>query len=187
MLTVLDFFKLETLEKKIIMKILYSNSELLIREALPEDVELILDFIKSLAEYEKLLNEVTATPELIHKSLFGDKKNAECILAFYNEIPAAFAVYFFNYSTFKAKPGLYLEDLFVKPEFRKRGIGKKMLALLAKIAIENDCSRFEWSVLDWNVHAIEFYLSLGAFPLSDWTTFRMTNEEIKKLAAQITG
>ncbi len=167
------------------MKILYADSELIIRQANQEDAELILDFIKSLAEYEKLSDEVSATPELIRKTMFTDKKYAECIIAFYNQIPAAFAVYYFNYSTFKAKPGLYLEDLFVQPEFRNRGIGKKMLSLLAKIAFDNDCARFEWSVLDWNVLAIEFYESLGAFPLSDWTTFRMSVNEIETLAKKL--
>ncbi len=167
------------------MNILYSKSNLLIRKAIPADTKLILDFIKSLAEYEKLSDEVTATPELIKKTMFGKRNYAECLLAFYYDIPVAFAVYFFNYSTFKSKPGLYLEDLFVEPKYRHRGIGKTMLSILAKIALDNDCARFEWSVLDWNKPAIDFYESLGAFPLSDWTTYRITGESLKSLASAI--
>ncbi len=157
-------------------------SKLNIRKAKREDVNTILGFIKGLAEYEKLSDEVTATEEQLTKTLFVENRGAECAIGFVNEKPVAFAIYFHNYSTFLGKYGLYLEDLFVKPEERGKGYGTEMLKYLARIAIERNCGRFEWSVLDWNKPAIDFYKGLGAKPMSHWTTFRLEENEIKKLA-----
>ncbi len=159
-----------------------ANKIIKIRIAEIEDAKLILDFIKQLAEYEKLLDEVTANEELIIKYFFNNSKIVECLIAEYNDIPVGFAVFFHNFSTFKGKPGLYLEDLFVNPNMRGKGIGKALLIELAKIAKERDCARFEWSVLDWNQSAIDFYRSLGAVPMSDWTIFRMDETGIEQLA-----
>ncbi len=153
-----------------------------IRKAKEEDAPLILEFIKGLAGYEKLSGEVTATTEQIKETLFGDSRRAECIIGFAGGKPVAFAIYFFNYSTFLGKYGLYLEDLFVLPEERGKGYGKKMLKYLAGIAVENNCGRFEWSVLNWNEPAIKFYKNLGAVPQNEWTLFRITGEPLKKLA-----
>jgi GNAT superfamily N-acetyltransferase len=154
-----------------------------IKKAKPDDIRLILNFIRSLAHYEKLSDDVSATEQLLDKALFGEKPVAECIIGYYEEKPAAFAVYFFNFSTFLAKPGLYLEDLFVEPEFRGMGFGRAMLIQLAGIARESGCGRFEWSVLDWNEPAINFYKSLGAKPMGEWTVFRMDESEIAQLAS----
>lgn len=153
-----------------------------IRAAKENDTSLILSFIKELAEYEKLSADVVATEELLRKSLFGKKPVAEVLLGFIDNEPACFAVFFHNFSTFLGKPGIYLEDLYVKPELRGRGIGKAMLTHLAKIAIERDCGRFEWSVLDWNEQAIRFYKSLGAVSMNEWTTFRVSGDALHKLA-----
>lgn len=158
------------------------NTELLIRPSTEKDVPLILEFIRGIAEYEKLLNEVTATEADIRESLFGKRPAAECVLAFWDGRPAGFAVYFHNFSTFLGKAGLYLEDLFVKPEFRGNGIGKALLIRLAKIAKDRNCGRFEWAVLDWNSSAIEFYKKLGARPMNEWTIFRMDEKTIVRLA-----
>lgn len=152
-----------------------------IRFAKIDDTKLILNFIKDLAAYEKLLGDVSANEELIRNALFGERKYAECIIAEYDSIPVGFALFFHNFSTFKGKPGLYLEDLFVKTEFRGKGIGKRLLIELAKIAKDRDCARFEWSVLDWNTPAIEFYKSLGAKPMDEWTVFRVDMDGINKL------
>ena len=157
-------------------------SKLEIRKATAEDASTVLNFIKGLAEYEKLFSEVTATEEQLRKTLFAGNPKAECLLGFADGKPVAFAIYFYNYSTFLAKYGLYLEDLFVLPEERGKGYGTAMLKHLARIAVEQDCGRFEWSVLDWNEPAIKFYKNLGAKPLEDWTTFRLTGEALKKLA-----
>lgn len=137
-------------------------------------VPLILRFIRALAEYEKLLPECVATEELLHQTLFCDRPYAEVILAYWNGEPAGFALFFSSYSTFLARPGLYLEDLFVDPAFRGQGIGKALLARVAAIANQRGCGRVDWSVLDWNQPSIDFYKSMGAVPLSDWTTFRLT-------------
>ncbi len=149
------------------------NLELTIRPSTVDDVPLILDFIRGLAEYEKLSNEVTATEADIRESLFGKRPAAECIIAFWKNEAAGFAVYFHNYSTFLGRAGLYLEDLFVRPEFRGRGIGRALLLHLAGIAKERKCGRFEWAVLDWNTPAIDFYRRLGAKPMDEWMIFRM--------------
>ena len=158
------------------------NPELLIRPSTSEDVPLILDFIRGIAEYEKLSHEVTATEADIRESLFGKRPAAECVLAFWDGKPGGFAVFFHNFSTFLGKAGLYLEDLFVKPEFRGKGIGKALLFHLAGIARERECGRFEWAVLDWNTPAIEFYKKLGAKPMDEWTIFRLDKKGIARLA-----
>ncbi len=153
----------------------------MIRPATAEDIPLILRFIRALAEYEKLLPEVEATEERLRATLFPDHGApvANAVLAFVDDVPGTpvpvgFALYFFNYSTFLAKPGLYVEDLFVVPEFRGRGFGKALLLHLAKFANARGCGRMEWAVLDWNQPAIEFYSSLGARHLREWQIFRLT-------------
>jgi GNAT superfamily N-acetyltransferase len=158
-----------------------------IRPATAADVPLILEFIRSLADYEKLTHEVVATEATLRVTLFpadpATRPAAECILAFTDEDqPAGFALYFFNYSTFLAKPGLYLEDLFVRPELRGQGIGKALLLQLAKLANQHGCGRMEWSVLDWNQPAIDFYQSLGAELKSEWTTCRLTGPALARFA-----
>ena len=152
-----------------------------IRSATPDDAALILEFIKSLAEYERLADEVEATVAKINDTLFGDEPFAHCVLAHAGDVPAGFAIYFHNYSTFLAKPGLYLEDLFVKPEFRGRGIGKALLLHLAGIARDRGCGRMEWTVLDWNAPAIEFYRSIGARMMEAWKHCRVTGDALEKL------
>jgi GNAT superfamily N-acetyltransferase len=161
------------------------NNNLNIRETEEKDVELILSFINDLAVYEKLQVSVVANKNSIKNALFGDKRYAECIIADYDGKPAGFALYFYNFSTFLAKPGLYLEDLFVKPEFRGKGIGKALLIKLTQIAKDNNCGRFEWSVLDWNEPAINFYKKLGAKPMDEWTVFRLDNENIDELPSHV--
>jgi GNAT superfamily N-acetyltransferase len=154
-----------------------------LRPATPADVPLILTQIRGLAEYEQLAHECIATEELLRSSLFGATPSAEVVLAFLDDRAAGFALFFHNYSTFLARRGLYLEDLFVFPEFRGRGVGKALLRHLARLAVERGCGRFEWAVLDWNDSAIEFYESLGARPMSDWITYRLTGEALTKLAS----
>jgi len=153
-----------------------------IRPATADDAPLILQFIRGLAEYEKLAHEAIATEAGLHATLFGPRPQAGVILAFDAGEPVGFALFFHNYSTFLGKHGLYLEDLFVKLEARGKGVGRALLVYLAKIAKARDCGRFEWSVLDWNEPAIEFYKSLGAKPLDDWTIFRVTGEALDQLA-----
>lgn len=160
-----------------------NNPEVSLRFATEDDVPLILSLIKGIAEYEKLLHEVIATEELLKENLFGKRRTAEVILAFYNNEPAGFALFFHNFSTFLGKPGIYLEDLFVKLELRGKGIGKILLTYLGKLAIERDCGRVEWSVLDWNEPAINFYKKLGALPMDGWTVFRVTSDRIYNLAS----
>jgi GNAT superfamily N-acetyltransferase len=153
-----------------------------IRLATREDAPLLLKFISGLADYEKLAHEVTATEAQLAKTLFGPKPVAESIIAFINGQPGGFALFFHNYSTFLAKPGLYLEDLFVLPELRGRGIGKALFIRLAKVAVERDCGRFEWSALDWNEPAIRFYEAMGASAMTEWTTFRLTGDALSAVA-----
>ena len=154
-----------------------------IRFAQPDDVGQILAFIKELAKYEKLAHEVVATEESLAKALFGDRKVAEVILGYYNDEPVGFMLFFHNYSTFLAKPGVYLEDLYIKPEMRGKGIGKTMLSYLAKVAKERDCGRLEWWVLNWNKPAIDFYKSIKAQPMDEWTVFRLTGNDLNELAS----
>lgn len=136
-----------------------------------------------LAEYERMSDDVVATEELLRENLFGDRKIAEVIIANYKDEPAGFALFFHNFSTFVGKPGIYLEDLFVKPELRGKGIGKLLLAYLGKLAEERNCGRIEWAVLDWNEPAINFYKSLNAKPMDDWTVFRIAGNNINALAS----
>jgi len=154
----------------------------LIRPATADDVPLILGFIRALATYEKLLPEVVATEATLHQTLFGSSPAAVVVLAEVDGRPAGFALYFFNYSTFLAQPGLYLEDLFVAPEFRGQGTGKALLLHLAKIANDRGCGRMEWSVLDWNEPAKGFYRKLGARLLDDWRICRLTGAALTQYA-----
>jgi GNAT superfamily N-acetyltransferase len=153
-----------------------------IRTATIKDVPLILSFIKDLAEYERLSHEVMVSEASLRETLFGPNPAAEVIIAYSGERPAGFALFFHNYSTFLGQKGIYLEDLFVLPEERGRGIGKALLAYLAKLAEERNCGRLEWAVLDWNEPAINFYKRLGAKPMDDWSTFRVTGEALRDLA-----
>ncbi|MDP3857843.1 MAG: GNAT family N-acetyltransferase [Stagnimonas sp.] len=155
-----------------------------IRPATAADCELIVTLIRELAEYEKLLDQCQATPAALCESLFGARPQAECLIAEHEGQGAGFALFFPNYSTFLAKPGLYLEDLYVRPAARGLGLGKALLAALARLAVERGCGRFEWSVLDWNAPAIRFYESLGAMPQDEWTIYRVTGEALTTLAAQ---
>jgi GNAT superfamily N-acetyltransferase len=164
-----------------------AKTTLHIRQATAEDVPLILEFIRELADYEKLLHGVTATEEHLHATLFCAHPYAEAILAFQNNQPVAFAIYFFNYSTFVGLPRLYLEDIYVRQAFRGSGIGRELLRFLARKAIAADCWRMEWSVLNWNQSAIDFYTKLGAEAINDWTVFQLANEPLKKLAAEASG
>lgn len=152
-----------------------------IRKAISDDVAIILELIKGLADYEKMTNDVVATEEKLYSTLF-ENKFAHVFIAEWNGKPVGFSLYFFNYSTFLAKPGIWLEDLYVMPEFRGKGIGKALLKNLAKVALENNCGRLEWAVLDWNTPAIDFYKSLGAKPMDDWTTFRVTDDALESLS-----
>lgn len=155
-----------------------------IRTAVESDIPLILSFIKSLAEYERMADKVVATEDRLRRTLFGQPRFAEVLIGEDEGEPVGFALFFHNYSTFLAKPGLYLEDLFVKPEARGRGHGRALLARLARIARERDCGRLEWWVLDWNADAIGFYKKLGALPMDEWTVFRITGSALDDLAAQ---
>jgi GNAT superfamily N-acetyltransferase len=153
-----------------------------IRPAAVTDVPVILQLICDLAAYERAPNEVTATKEQLVDVLFGQKPAAEVLLAFENGTPAGFAVFFHNFSTWLGRPGLYLEDLFVKPEMRGKGYGRALLVDLARIARERGCGRMEWAVLNWNDPAIQFYRKLGAKPMDEWTVFRLAHDGIAKLA-----
>lgn len=153
-----------------------------IRPATEPDCTILLELIKGLAEYEKLAHAVVATEDALRNSLFGEKATAEAVIGEFDNRPVAFALFFHNYSTFLGRKGLYLEDLFVLPEYRGRGFGKLLLVHLAKLAVQRGCGRFEWSVLDWNTPAIEFYKKLGAKPLDDWTVFRVDGSALLALA-----
>lgn len=153
-----------------------------IRPTKPTDAALILSFIRDLADYEKLSHEAVATEADVRTKLFGENPRVFCHVAEVNGEAAGFAVWFFNFSTFLGKHGLYLEDLFVRPRFRGMGVGKALLAHLARHAVAEGCGRLEWWVLDWNAPAIEFYKSLGAVPMSDWSVFRLTGDALERLA-----
>ena len=153
-----------------------------IAEATAQDVPVILDFIRQLAEYERLADKVTATEDQLRLTLFGPRPAAEILLAAVDGETVGYALFFTTYSTFLAKPGLYLEDLFVKSQARGKGIGTALLARLAQVAVERNCGRVEWTVLNWNEPSIGFYNSLGAVPMSDWTLFRLTGESLSNLA-----
>ena len=153
-----------------------------LRPATVNDVSLIRELIEGLAEYERLRHECHATDESLRASLFGDRAYAEVVIAEWDGAPAGFALFFHNYSTFLARPGIYLEDLFVRPKHRGRGIGKALLQHLASLAVSRNCGRLEWSVLDWNSDAIGFYKKLGALPQDDWTVYRVTGDALTRLA-----
>lgn len=155
--------------------------DLTLRFATRKDIATILNFIKELAVYEKLLDEVIATEALLEKYLFDEQK-AEVILGEIEGKPVAFALFFTNFSTFLGKPGLYLEDLYVKKEYRGQGFGKQILAFLANLVLERDYGRLEWWVLDWNTSSIEFYKKIGAIPMDEWTTFRVTQDKLHLIA-----
>jgi GNAT superfamily N-acetyltransferase len=158
------------------------QSNFKIRPACVADVPIILKLIRDLATYERAPNEVTATEEQLVDVLFGEKPAAEVLLAFEKDTPVGFALFFHNFSTWLGRPGLYLEDLFVKPEKRGKGYGRALLVDLAKIAHDRSCGRMEWAVLDWNNPAIKFYRALGAKPMDEWTVFRLTRDGIAELA-----
>lgn len=155
----------------------------IIRFAEIKDTSLILGFIKELAEYEKMLDDVTATEELIRESLF-ERKVAEAVIAELDGRPVGFALFFYNFSTFQGLPGIYLEDIFVKPEFRGSGFGKNLFAFLAQLAVERRCGRLVWSCLVWNEPSIRFYKSLGSECLDEWRTYRLSGEALEKLATE---
>jgi GNAT superfamily N-acetyltransferase len=153
-----------------------------IEKAGERDVPLILSFIKELAEYERLSHEVVATEELLRASLFGERPVAEVLIAYQDGAAVGFALFFHNFSTFMGLPGIYLEDLYVQPHARGKGIGRALLVRLARLAKERGCGRLEWAVLDWNEPAIRFYRNLGAVPMHEWTVFRATDESLDRLA-----
>lgn len=155
-----------------------------LRPAVATDTPVILRCIRALAEYERLADEVVATEEMIGETIFGVRPAAEVVLAFDGAEPAGFALFFHTYSTFLARPGLYLEDLFVFPRFRGQGLGKRLLGHLARIAVDRRCGRFEWAVLDWNVDAIRVYEGVGAKPVNDWIMYRLTGEALARLAVK---
>ncbi|MCW5559838.1 MAG: GNAT family N-acetyltransferase [Verrucomicrobiae bacterium] len=154
-----------------------------IRMAAAPDAATVAGFVHSLAAYERLSHECVATEDAIRETLFGERPAAEAILAELDGHPVGMALFFQNYSTFLARPGLYLEDLFVMPEFRGRGFGRALLLHVGRLAKARGCGRFDWSVLDWNTPSIEFYRSLGAVPLTEWTVMRVTGEALDRLAA----
>ena len=159
------------------------NENYIIRSAERDDVPEIIVLIKELANYERLLDEVVATEELLEETLFGENSNVEILLAYDENEVLGFALYFYTYSTFLGRPGIYLEDLFVREFARGKGIGEALLRRIARRALEMGGGRLEWSVLDWNEPAISFYKKMGAAPLEEWTTYRLTGERLKKLGA----
>lgn len=158
-------------------------SQVTFRFAQPEDTGLILQFIRELADYEKMLDQVVATEELLREQLF-EKKGAEVLFALADGQEVGFALFFHNFSTFLGRRGLYLEDLFVKPAFRGMGYGKAILQKLAQTALERGCGRLEWACLDWNQPSIDFYLSMGAQPMNDWTVYRLTGDSLRRMAGE---
>lgn len=158
-------------------------SQITFRFAGPEDTGLILSFIRELADYEKMLDQVVATEELLREQLF-DKRGAEVLFALADGQEVGFALFFHNFSTFLGRRGLYLEDLFVKSAFRGQGYGKALLKKLARIAVERGCGRLEWACLDWNQPSIDFYLSMGAEPMNDWTVYRLTGDSLNRMAQE---
>jgi GNAT superfamily N-acetyltransferase len=159
------------------------RNEVRIEPATERDVPLILSLIKALAEYERLAHEVVATEASLRETLFGPRARAEAIIAYAGAEAVGFAVWFHNYSTFLGRAGLYLEDLFVVPEWRSRGLGRQLLAYLARVAVARACGRLEWSVLDWNEPAIRFYQEIGARAMDEWTVYRLTGDALRRLAS----
>jgi GNAT superfamily N-acetyltransferase len=162
-----------------------SDPRITLRFATSDDVELILDFIKQLAQWGELGDQVVADEALLRQTLFGKRQVAEVVIAAYDDEPAGFALFFHSFSTFLGRPGIYVEDLFVIPELRGRGIGRVLLSYLARLAIERGCGRLEWWVLDWNEPAIRFYERLGAQAMDEWTVFRLTGATLDDLASQL--
>lgn len=158
-----------------------TNASIEIRPATAADVQLIYDFIVELAVYEKAKHEVVTTPEELTRTLFGPDAKARALVCSVDGQPAGYAVYFYNFSTWLGRNGIWLEDVYITPAFRGRGAGKALLKHVAGIAVKENCGRFEWSVLNWNTPAIEFYESLGAKPLDEWTIYRLTGDALKKL------
>lgn len=161
-----------------------TSSVLSIRPVRADEVDLVMRFIRELAEYERLAHEVTATTEDIRGALFGPRPYAEAVFGCVDGVPCGFALYFHNFSTFLGRPGLYLEDLYVTPAARGRGLGTRMLAWLARLALERGCGRFEWAVLNWNEPALKVYRDLGARAADDWIIHRVTGEALARLAAR---
>jgi GNAT superfamily N-acetyltransferase len=153
-----------------------------IRPAAEHEIPLVLEFVRELARYEHLEHEVMATPADLAAALFGPRRYAEVVFACLDATPVGFALFFHNFSTFAGKPGIYLEDLFVRPQARGRGIGRQLLAWLAHMALERGCPRLDWAVLDWNAPSIGFYRGLGAVALAEWRMFRLTGEPLERLA-----
>ncbi|HEY3151049.1 MAG TPA: GNAT family N-acetyltransferase [Candidatus Binatia bacterium] len=157
-----------------------------IRPATKTDVPVILSFIKKLADYERLSHEVTATEKTLRETLFGRRHAAEVAIGYFKRQPVCFVIFFHNYSTFLGLPGIYIEDLFVDEAFRRRGFGNALLRYVAGVAKERQCGRLEWSVLDWNEPAVNFYKKLGAVPMHEWTVFRLTGENLTRFAVSET-
>jgi GNAT superfamily N-acetyltransferase len=155
-----------------------------IQSATKADVPVILSFIKKLADYERLSHEVTATEESLSDTLFGRRRTAEVAIGYFKRQAVCFTLFFHNYSTFLGRPGIYIEDLYVDESFRRRGFGSALLRYVARLANERQCGRLEWSVLDWNEPAIQFYQKLGAAPMSEWTVYRLTGDSLARLAAE---
>jgi len=166
------------------MKLATSIPDFTIRSTSADDCELILGFIQELADYEKLSHEVVATKETLAETLFGDRPYAEVLIGEFQGVAVGYALFFHNFSTFTGRPGIYLEDIFVKPAMRAKGFGKLMLAYIAKLAVERNCTRVEWSVLDWNEPSIQFYRSIGADPMDEWTVQRLDGAELAQFAQQ---
>jgi GNAT superfamily N-acetyltransferase len=160
-----------------------NNPSFEIRPATEADLTAILAFIRKLADYERLSQEVVATEELLRETLFGNRRTAEVAIGCLETKPIGFVLFFHNYSTFLGRPGLYIEDLFVDEVYRRRGYGRRLLLHVARLAKERGCGRLEWSVLDWNESAINFYKKLGAVPMSDWTVFRVTGKSLDELSS----
>lgn len=160
------------------------SEEITIRAATPDDVPLMMQFIRELAEFERLAHEVEGSEALLREEMFGERPVVEAIIVRVGGEPAGWALFFHNFSTFLTRRGLYLEDLFVRPRFRGRGLGRRLLVELARIAVERKCGRLEWWVLDWNEDAIRFYRSLGAAAMDDWTVYRVTGEALTRLAGE---
>jgi GNAT superfamily N-acetyltransferase len=160
------------------------TDDLVIRPALEEEVPVVLDFVRELAEYERLAHEVVATESDMREALFGSRPYAEVVFACLKGEPVGFALFFYNFSTFLAKPGIHLEDLYVRPACRGKGIGQRLLSWLARETLRRGCGRLEWAVLDWNEPSIRFYESLGARALKEWFTYRLTGEALEKVAAK---
>lgn len=166
------------------MRLETSVPDFSIRSATVDDCGLILGFIQELADYEKLSHEVVATVATLEETLFGEKAYAEVTIGEYQGQAVAYSLFFHNFSTFTGRPGIYLEDIYVKPEMRGKGMGKLMLAYIAKLAVERNCTRVEWSVLDWNEPSIQFYRSIGAAPMDGWTVQRLDGEELDHFAKE---